>query len=405
MLPLRAILLLITISVVKGHYSCPELGDIPLSTTQGCEWVVSQDWRGCLEYVEECEHHYNCEVNELMWRCSSHCAPTCRNPHPICDLECGPPACQCAGGYVRDDDGHCVRLHDCHSHEPPHLTACAANELLNTCGSMCEPTCFTDPSAPCSDVCGPPMCACRPGLVRHNGICIWRDQCPNFRSEDHHESMVGAPNNDESMIRAPNNDESMLRAPQQVQPMAFLCTANEEFVECSSLCEPTCNSPPNQPCPLGCGPPRCQCRQGFVRHEGRCIRRYECPGQGPPNPPPNRCDRNEQFVTCSSMCEPTCQSRPNDPCPLGCGPPRCECLPGFVRHYGRCIPRYECPSYVRYANRPVTRDPMSLVPSPVDHRNANVETIMFDTTDDVFDEANAREEVITTISTDKRHLH
>ncbi|VDM39743.1 unnamed protein product [Toxocara canis] len=44
------------------------------------------------------------------------------------------------------------------------------------------------------------------------------------------------------------------------------------------------------------------------------------------------------------MCEPTCLSRPNEPCPRGCGPPKCECLSGFVRYEGRCIRRDQCPA-------------------------------------------------------------
>ncbi|VDK63296.1 unnamed protein product [Anisakis simplex] len=166
---------------------------------------------------------------------------------------------------------------------------------------MCEPTCEWPTGQPCVKKCGPPKCECLPGFVRDQGKCIPPDQCPP----------IGPP---------------------------AICGPNERFVNCSSLCEPTCQSKPNQPCPLVCGPPKCECLPGYVRDQGKCIPPEQCPSADP------TCGPNEEFVTCSSKCEPTCESLPDQPCILMCGPPKCQCRPGFVRHQGRCIPRSQCPS-------------------------------------------------------------
>ncbi|KAK6017714.1 trypsin Inhibitor like cysteine rich domain protein, partial [Ostertagia ostertagi] len=51
------------------------------------------------------------------------------------------------------------------------------------------------------------------------------------------------------------------------------CGANEEFRQCAS-CEPTCG--PIVPCVPLCFPPACQCVGGYVRDNGKCIRRTDC---------------------------------------------------------------------------------------------------------------------------------
>ncbi|VDK27030.1 unnamed protein product, partial [Anisakis simplex] len=86
------------------------------------------------------------------------------------------------------------------------------------------------------------------------------------------------------------------------------CKKNEDFKVCSSLCEPNCE-PENKPCPRGCGAPKCQCRPGFVRNGEKCTKPKKCPAG-----PPGNCGVNEQFAKCSSTCEPTCKSPPNQPC-------------------------------------------------------------------------------------------
>merc|ERR1712137_21472 len=55
------------------------------------------------------------------------------------------------------------------------------------------------------------------------------------------------------------------------------CGSFEEWKECSSNCEPSCENP--EPiCILSCGESQCQCQSGYVRDtNGRCIKPLECP--------------------------------------------------------------------------------------------------------------------------------
>lgn len=76
----------------------------------------------------ECEaDHKKCKPNEEFNPCTSACAkiPTCRNPHPGCDLtkkctkQCVP-RCLCKKGLIRNDlNGKCVRRHQCPRHKQP----------------------------------------------------------------------------------------------------------------------------------------------------------------------------------------------------------------------------------------------------------------------------------------------
>ncbi|MFH4973850.1 hypothetical protein AB6A40_000559 [Gnathostoma spinigerum] len=119
-----------------------------------------------------------------------------------------------------------------------------------------------------------------------------------------------------------------------------MCGPNEVFVECSSLCEPTCWTKPNQPCPLACGPPKCQCQPGFVRDAGRCIPKNQCPyypgecGPYQPCPPGSVCSQGR----CEPFVPPVCGCRPNEVCLSGvCILPIPSCY-----HDHHCHRGYEC---------------------------------------------------------------
>eukprot|EP00080_Pristionchus_pacificus_P018085 PDM78105.1 hypothetical protein PRIPAC_30490 [Pristionchus pacificus] len=48
------------------------------------------------------------------------------------------------------------------------------------------------------------------------------------------------------------------------------CGENEEFRSCASKCEPTCTEKMPS-CEMACGTAKCQCKDGFARHQGKCI--------------------------------------------------------------------------------------------------------------------------------------
>ncbi|EYB93400.1 hypothetical protein Y032_0183g963 [Ancylostoma ceylanicum] len=159
-----------------------------------------------------------------------------------------------------------------------------------------------------------------------------------------------------------------------------VCPPNEVFNICASDCEQTC-VPMGRPCTLNCLPPRCQCQDGFVREAGKCILPKHCPnrqepttqtyvdepvtpsvlncqtatvqilcvegfhceivGDAPQCVPNKKCGKNEEFKPCATSCEPTC-GNPEPPCTDECAPAACQCMLGFVRSNGKCIPKEKC---------------------------------------------------------------
>ncbi|VDM44155.1 unnamed protein product [Toxocara canis] len=119
-----------------------------------------------------------------------------------------------------------------------------------------------------------------------------------------------------------------------------LCTGNTTWVTCSG-CEPRCGQNRPEPCPASCGPPRCECRRGYVRDtNGRCVLPRDCSR--------SRCARNEVYRTCRT-CEGTCDN-PNPRCTRNCRPAGCECpvSDGYVRdRNGNCIDKSDCPPTCR----------------------------------------------------------
>lgn len=116
-----------------------------------------------------------------------------------------------------------------------------------------------------------------------------------------------------------------------------VCGENEEPSKCATLCPDTCQGQNTSCNPARCAQ-GCQCVHGFVRHNGRCIRKEDCNKQEP------RCPAGERWNNCGTSCPDTCESSlsvvfdcPNE-CRVGC-----ECEPGLVRHSGQCISRDKCP--------------------------------------------------------------
>ncbi|KHN88495.1 Chymotrypsin/elastase isoinhibitors 2 to 5 [Toxocara canis] len=121
------------------------------------------------------------------------------------------------------------------------------------------------------------------------------------------------------------------------------CGPNEEWTECTG-CEIKCGQG-EQPCPMMCRPPSCECMAGKgLRRtaDGRCVPEAQCPKRMVKRD--EKCGPNEKFLKCRG-CEGTCKER-LVPCPRMCKPPGCECpaSEGFVRNdKGECIKFDDCP--------------------------------------------------------------
>ncbi|GMS81875.1 hypothetical protein PENTCL1PPCAC_4050, partial [Pristionchus entomophagus] len=55
------------------------------------------------------------------------------------------------------------------------------------------------------------------------------------------------------------------------------CARNEVYRECSTMCEAKCGEDGVFACVMMCGPPKCQCDNGFFRHRnGQCVTQSQC---------------------------------------------------------------------------------------------------------------------------------
>ncbi|KAI1732562.1 trypsin inhibitor like cysteine rich domain-containing protein [Ditylenchus destructor] len=184
---------------------------------------------------------------------------------------------------------------------------CDRNEEFRPCGTSCEPTCGNQLPEFCTEQCILDVCQCASGFVRHqNGSCVALIQC----------AVAGT------------------------RPTESPCGSNEEFHECGTACEPTCANPSPRICTLQCIVDVCQCARGYFRNDDEeCVRLNEC--NNSTNTTVMSCGPNEHFVNCST-CERTC-TNPNPICTMECKPPKCQCLPGYVRNsFGRCVNQSQC---------------------------------------------------------------
>ncbi|GMR58976.1 hypothetical protein PMAYCL1PPCAC_29171, partial [Pristionchus mayeri] len=211
---------------------------------------------------------------------------------------------------------------------------CNGNERYVTCGG-CEGSC-DNPTPMCSSGCHPSRCECLPGFVRFSSVCIPSHDCPS----------VPLPPGGRPSWPWPGPRP---RPPGGPSNPSHRCDNNEEWDDCGQQCEGTCSERTTDACPLRCGGRGgCRCRLDYVRHSnGRCIPPNWCPSTTTTTTTraPNVCPPNQRFMLCGTHCEATC-----NPIGIGCGvsvgcaPPRCECIPGYVRWKRECIPAGSCPS-------------------------------------------------------------
>ncbi|EYC05747.1 hypothetical protein Y032_0080g1338 [Ancylostoma ceylanicum] len=185
-----------------------------------------------------------------------------------------------------------------------HAKCCPNNEEFKECGTACEPNCNNTNPQVCTEQCILNVCQCKQGFFRNSaGNCV--DSC------------YGEP-----------------------------CGDNEERLNSSSICEPTCDDR-NPVCILIAVQDVCRCVKGYIRQyaNGPCIPTRECPPPIPDTcetkqcPPGTICQQDEVFC-----------KRP--PCPAP--PPRCvrarncngiRCRPGYTCQMivPPCLPDIQCP--------------------------------------------------------------
>ncbi|XP_029734448.2 uncharacterized protein LOC115269772 [Aedes albopictus] len=148
----------------------------------------------------------------------------------------------------------------------PGKLVCQPGEVLADRPPFCEPTCSDDCSATKPFPLGylvKPTCVCKPGLVRHNGVCIEPCDCP-------------AKEEPPVTPKACGSDD----VPYQNQPGG--CQT------CNSLpAKPPCGCPqaPAKPCPCQVTPLPCPCQGAPAPAPGGCPAPcYPPPPVAPPNP-------------------------------------------------------------------------------------------------------------------------
>ncbi|EYC29612.1 hypothetical protein Y032_0006g3069 [Ancylostoma ceylanicum] len=252
---------------------------------------------------------------------------------------------------------------------------CSENEVLDECSTVCERTCddpstenckFFPPNGKCY-----PRCLCKEGYYRsyyHNnsitGVCVPAEVCMTAPCRD--------PNAGRAYCGMPENCKTTCKRGHAPEPCdaskcnLFDCHCkigfvlddfhgkcipieeckrcwkpNEEYIECSERCEPSCRYPNANHCThLPACSPRCQCKEGFYRNSnGFCTN--DCMKE--PCKDPNAIRKPWAL---DGYCRPSCKDG-NDL--KFCTKPEyvrfeCECKPGYIqeRWNDKCIPIGEC---------------------------------------------------------------
>ncbi|XP_011700532.1 PREDICTED: mucin-6-like [Wasmannia auropunctata] len=156
------------------------------------------------------------------------------------------------------------------------------------------------------------------------------------------------------------------------------CGPNQVWDTCGTACPLTCHGPNPETCTYQCVA-GCRCREGYLlNNAGTCVdapecyasewngalssvylELYECKQRkfedmaravaflllivavATINAAPN-CGPNEQYNSCGTKCQPTCENPSPQVCTLACIP-GCECVSGFVKNANnQCVLTQQC---------------------------------------------------------------
>ncbi|XP_035221983.1 zonadhesin-like, partial [Stegodyphus dumicola] len=183
-----------------------------------------------------------CHKNEHYEYCGTGCPSICENQeitHKSCSERCVA-GCFCNKGYVKAEDGRCIKNEHCAFQEEN----CPENQHFRACGTPCLYTCekFQNRRKRCLERCVPD-CFCDIGFLKtEDGRCVRRENCP-------------------------------------VRKLTVDCPENEHFEECGSAYPTTCDNsedferPEVEMCVKGCF-----CNKGFLKDEnGQCVTPENCP--------------------------------------------------------------------------------------------------------------------------------
>ncbi|GFW45573.1 tissue factor pathway inhibitor [Trichonephila clavipes] len=263
-----------------------------------------------------------CGENERYNGCGTACPLTCDNydnPPKFCNLMCKI-GCECEDGYVRSNDGRCVRPEQCpqravekNCEDKPESGMCMAympmwyyDTETQTCRKFiyggcrgngnryaseeeCMKQCGVE-SQSSSDVCD---------LPAETGRCFGYFQRYYFDKEDKQcKKFVfggcgGNANNFKTL------EECQGTCGDHAEQV---CGENERYNGCGTACPLTCDNYDNPPkfcnlmCKIGC-----ECEDGYVRsNDGRCVRLEQCPQTAAALDRPD-CDKAAETGVCRAF--------------------------------------------------------------------------------------------------------
>ncbi|CAJ0582083.1 unnamed protein product, partial [Mesorhabditis spiculigera] len=304
----------------------------------------------------------SCSVNETYKECGE-CENSCNMSTAVCSNACGPPKCECLDGFYRNETGSCVQGHDCGEVD---LNISPLQQISGTEGGLCDDgtgctegyTCMqveNCPAAICTDYttsCIIPNCTlqstciadascqCTTGFYRNfTGFCVQGHDCGVVLEVTELPSTDSILTGCELVRCQPGSTCRNIEGTATcVNVTIDACPMNEEWKDCASQCEPTCDTP-KPVCPALCATSACQCQEGFYRNDnGTCVVLVDCFST------PITCSTNEEAMLYST-CEPSCET-PD----LQCALPEtmslnltCLCKAGFVRNsLGNCVNTTSC---------------------------------------------------------------
>uniref|UniRef100_A0A1B0D8S4 TIL domain-containing protein n=1 Tax=Phlebotomus papatasi TaxID=29031 RepID=A0A1B0D8S4_PHLPP len=287
--------------------------------------------------------------------CGNTCNEDCTKSYKECLYKGCDSGCFCKANYKRVD-GECVPEEYC---PPPD---CPIHEVYTTCGNSCYDECGTT-KEDCRDEKCYAGCYCQKGFKRIDGVCLPESKCEYLTTKCAGPNEVyikcGKSCNEDCLksykdclyepyINQDTEAGELRSKPVKNKPPYYesayeiipKCPKNEEYLSCGPDCEDECSrrcSPQNTGCKKGCF-----CKNGYVRHGGRCISLASCQKK-------ITCPRYEEWKECSSApyCD-TCGGK----CDYKSQCPGCFCRKGYYRHptTNQCVNSHQCPPQVHYCS-------------------------------------------------------
>uniref|UniRef100_A0A0K0FAA5 TIL domain-containing protein n=1 Tax=Strongyloides venezuelensis TaxID=75913 RepID=A0A0K0FAA5_STRVS len=331
----------------------------------------------CPDFVYSAFTCLTCKGNTTYVNsCGFPCPRSCGSPkYVVCNRNCFQPRCECKPGYVLNSKNKCILESDCPK-KPSGPEKCKKNAEFVKCTNPCPQVCGIQTSLKCNKKCGKPGCQCKPGFILDTKEeCISLKKCKEIlktttprtttkkktqRPQKTTPTTTTKKTKPSKKTKTPKTTSTTTTTTKKQKPpkktktpkTTSTITTTTKKQKPPKKTSKTTESTTTTTTKKQKTPKKTKSTTTTTTTTARTKKRKTT--KRPTTPKIPKCQENEEYSFCTSVCPRVCGVETSKKCPKSCGPPGCQCKSGFIRNFVYdCISEEECHASTKTTKRTI----------------------------------------------------